>query len=122
MKIYYAEYFGGRVRSGWLTRESLRKIAQATKDYDTQNTSDPEYLWQSLMQKPTDTLYLTHEMFADCKSPPRQCAAILKSCDSMCGNWGKFYEEGSVAFGLSRELAREKLKKIELRFMANNWD
>ena len=61
-----------------------------------------------------DTLYMLNEVFGyDVKNPVRSCAAILKAIESVNGSWGKRLEEGSIAFGLSKQMVLDKLDKLE---------
>lgn len=118
--LHYVEflnhYMGDQLSSGWITKADLRKIAEAEK---AQNAGDDsvyaEDLWQQLMHT-NDTLYMTDEVFGgynDVKNPVRRCAAILKAVESVNGCWGAYCEEGSVAFGLSKKMAMDKIDKLE---------
>lgn len=120
--IYYGEYFdcrgGAQTSIGWITRADLRKIAEAEKaerDNDglPADAPHPEDLWDDLMHT-DDTLYMLNEVFGyDVKNPVRSCAAILKAIESVNGNWGRRVEEGSIAFGLSKQMVLDKLDKLE---------
>jgi hypothetical protein len=120
--LHYVEfidsYLGSQLGYGWITRADLRKIAEVAKaerDGKLQD-SDPceEDLWEQLMHT-DDTLYMTNEVFGyDVKNPIRRCAAILKAVESVNGNFGALVEEGSFAFGLSKKMAMDKLRKLEM--------
>lgn len=116
--LHYAEFLdhhlGAQISTGWITKADLRKIAEAEK---AQRAGDDavytEDLWDQLMHT-NDTLYMTDEVFSyDVKNPMRRLAAILKAVEGVNGNWGTLCEEGSIAFGLSKELALAKLRKLE---------
>ena len=119
--LHYVEfldhYMGSQLSCGWITRADLRKIAEVAKaERDGKlKDGDPceEDLWDDLMHT-GDTLYMTNEVFGyDVKNPVRRCAAILKAVESVNGHWGTLAEEGSFAFGLSKKMAMDKLRKLE---------
>lgn len=120
--LHYVEfldhYMGSQLSSGWITKADLRKIAEAEKaerDGKIVNDVYAEDLWETLMHT-DDTLYMTNEVFGyDVKNPVRRCAAILRAVESVNGCFGSLCEEGSYAFGLSKKMAMDKLRKLEMR-------
>lgn len=120
--LHYAEYLehrlGDQLSTGWITRPDLMRIAVAAKAErnGTLNDEDPceEDLWDQLMHT-NDTLYMTNEVFGawNVKNPVRRCAAILKAVESVNGSWGVRGDEGSITFGLSPQMALDKLDKLE---------
>ena len=128
--LHYVEfldhYLGSQLSCGWITRADLRKIAEAEKLERTSKGLPEEHvhaedLWDKLMHT-ADTLYMTNEVFSyDVKNPMRRYAAILKAVESVNGNWGTLCEEGSVAFGLSKKMAMDKVRKLEMRSRVDDW-
>lgn len=120
--LHYVEfldhYMGSQLSSGWITKADLRKIAEAEKaerDGKIVNDVYAEDLWATLMHT-DDMLYMTDEVFGyDVKNPVRRCAAILRAVESVNGCFGSLCEEGSYAFGLSKKMAMDKLRKLEMR-------
>lgn len=117
--IYYAEFIADRlgeeVHTGWITRNHLREIAANVKgDFEGTLADDAPYdedLWDKYLIS-NDTIYLTNEVFYG-SNAIRQCAGILRAIESVSGSWGKRVEEGSIAFGLSEQMALDRLDKLE---------
>lgn len=118
--LHYAEYVADRlgetVNTGWITRNHLREIAANVKaDFNGRlGDEDPteEELWEKYLTT-NDTIYLAYEIFENRVNAVRKAAAIIKACDSTNGSWGMRFEEGSVAFGLSPNMAMDRLNKLE---------
>jgi len=119
--LHYAEYVADRlgetVNTGWINRNHLREIAANVKaDFNGKLTDDDpteEELWEKYLTT-NDTIYLTYEIFTDHRRNALQkVAAIIKACDSTTGSWGMRFEGGSVAFGLSPQMAMDRLNKLE---------